>query len=120
MVLSKKNRQKVYEKSSGFCWYCGCDISVSKWQADHFKPIFRGWDEKPKHAGEDTFENLVPACAKCNNHKKTFSIEDFRREISLQVERARKTSANFRNAERFGMIEVKLEPVVFWFEKNQL
>lgn len=111
-------RQKVYEKSNGFCWYCGCDISKSKWQADHFKPIFRGWDKKPERAGEDTFENLVPACAKCNNHKKTFDIEQFRYEISQQVERARKSSTNFRTAERYGMIEVIEKPVVFWFEKN--
>jgi 5-methylcytosine-specific restriction endonuclease McrA len=120
MALSKKDRKKVYEKSNGFCWYCGCDISEMRWQADHVKPIYRNWDIKPKHAGEDTLENLVPTCAKCNNHKHSFSVEDFRREISLQVERARKSSTNFRTAERYGMIEVIEKPIVFWFEENRL
>ena len=116
--MKKKKRQKIYEKSNGHCWYCGCDISSRKWHVDHFDPIFRGWKDKPDRAGEDTFNNLVPACVECNLFKKTFSVEQFREELEKQVERARKYSVNFRTAERFGLIEVKEDPVVFWFEKK--
>ncbi|MGD1586410.1 HNH endonuclease, partial [Klebsiella pneumoniae subsp. pneumoniae] len=35
------------------------------------------------------------------------------------VERGRKSSVNFRTAERFGLVEVVEKQVVFWFEKYQ-
>ncbi len=47
----------------------------------------------------------------------TFSVEELRHQISKQVERARKTSVNFRLAERYGLIEITEAPVVFYFEK---
>ncbi|MDI8840916.1 HNH endonuclease, partial [Salmonella enterica subsp. enterica serovar Anatum] len=45
--------------------------------------------------------------------------EMFREQVSLQVERGRKSSMNFRTAERFGLIEAVDKPVVFWFEQYQ-
>lgn len=132
MALSKKQRKLVWEKSSGYCWYCGCDIALeSRWHADHVEPIFResayrvvgnlrcivktGECSRPEN---DKIENIVPSCAPCNNFKLTFSVEEFRREIESQIERGRKHSVNFRTAERFKLIEVKPEPVIFWFEKQ--
>lgn len=67
----------------------------------------------------DNEENKVPSCPPCNLFKSTFSVEGFRREIKEQVERARNSSVNFRTAERFGLIQTKDEPVVFWFEKQK-
>lgn len=67
----------------------------------------------------DTLENQFPACAPCNLFKTSYSLEMFRKQISLQVERGRKSSVNFRTAERFGLVEVVEKPVVFWFEKYQ-
>ncbi|WP_109042751.1 hypothetical protein [Escherichia coli] len=40
-------------------------------------------------------------------------------QVSLQVERGRRSSVNFRTAERFGLIQVVNKPVVFWFEQYQ-
>ncbi len=68
----------------------------------------------------DTIENKVPACIQCNMFKTVFSIEEFKRELQLQVQRARKSSVNFRNAERFGLIEIKDKKIKFWFEENNL
>ena len=133
MKMSKK-RQAIYDKSGGKCWYCGCEL-VKGWHADHVEPIIRDFDIVKDDSGSqfthktvnngkslkphlDNLDNLVPSCAPCNLFKSTFSIEGFRREISLQVERARKSSVNFRTAERFGQISIKTNPVVFWFEKN--
>lgn len=65
----------------------------------------------------DCPENLVPACAPCNLLKTTYSLETFRMQIALQVERGRRHSVNFRTAERFGLIQVMNKPVVFWFEQ---
>ncbi|WP_156964242.1 hypothetical protein [Trabulsiella guamensis] len=64
-------------------------------------------------------ENLFPACAPCNLLKTSYSLEMFRKQVSLQVERGRKSSMNFRTAERFGLVEVIEKPVVFWFEQYQ-
>lgn len=129
-----KKRQDIYDKSGGLCWYCGDELQKG-WHADHFKPILRKseivrdysdsqYSHKSVTTGEserphlDVEENKVPSCPPCNLFKATFTIEAFRCEIQEQANRARKTSVNFRTAERFGLIEVKSVPVVFWFEKN--
>lgn len=112
-----KKRQEIWNKSGGKCWYCGCDLPEKGWHADHFEPVFRynGSFDRPER---DNKENLVPACAPCNLFKSTFTIELFREQIENQIERGRRSSVNFRTAERFGLIEVTSNPVVFWFEEN--
>ena len=133
MSLSKKQRQAIWDKSEGHCWYCGCELPEKGWHADHFHPIIRKVKSvpgdhprtyklvstneafRPEH---DTLENRVPSCAPCNLFKGTFSVEGFRRELEAQVERARRSSVNFRMAERFGQLRVFENPVVFWFENN--
>ena len=75
-------------------------------------------ENKVMHKPEnDTIDNIVPACAACNLFKGVFSVEDFRAEILIQTERARKKSVNFRTAERFGLIKETNNNVVFWFER---
>lgn len=135
--MASKKRIAIWNKSKGYCWYCGCDIPLgSRWHADHMEPVIRELTrvENPArsmyshkyvckggmHKSENnTIDNMVPACAPCNNFKHTFSIEDFRSELEAQIDRARKSSVNFRNCERFGLIEIKPSKVVFWFEKNK-
>jgi hypothetical protein len=68
-------------------------------------------------ATNNVLEKLFPACAPCNLFKSVFSIEQFRHEIQMQVDRARKTSVNFRTAERFGLVKVEARPVVVYFEQ---
>jgi len=133
MGLSKKQRQQIWDKSGGKCWYCGCDLPKKWWHVDHVEPIIRkgkyvreksdsscthkyvstGESTRPQH---DKLENMVPSCASCNLFKATFDIEFFRQEIAAQIERVRKAGSGFRIAERFGLIETKPKPVVFWFE----
>lgn len=43
-------------------------------------------------------------------------LEQFREEISAQVERLRLRSAPFRMAERYHLVAQTLEPVRFYFE----
>lgn len=138
MALTKKQRQQVWDKSNGHCWYCGSKLPDKGWHADHIKPIFRTTEVVPieerknrhvfelKQTGEcsipdrDRVENMVPACAPCNLFKGTYSIEGFRKQLEQQVERGRKSSVNFRTAERFGLIAVNSQAVVFWFEQQGL
>lgn len=137
MKLTKKQRKEVWEKSGGKCWYCGVDLPDKGWHADHMEAVIREtaiirvnsnsrYSHKTVCTGgmlrpeKHDISNIVPACAPCNLFKSTFGVEFFRKEIELQVERARRSSVNFRTAERFGLIEVKTVPVVFWFERNGL
>ncbi|WP_432409825.1 HNH endonuclease [Serratia marcescens] len=133
--LTKAQRAELREKFGGRCAYCGCVLPEKGWHADHVEAVYRKLeiDEearakgkfKLKQTGEvfrpenDRFENLYPACAPCNLFKSTYDIEEFRRQIGYQAGRALKTSVNFRTAERFGLVEVKDVPVVFWFERAE-
>tara|TARA_R100001244_G_C5089736_1_gene116110 strand:+ start:147 stop:542 length:396 start_codon:yes stop_codon:yes gene_type:complete len=125
--MNKKTRSLVWDKSDGYCWYCGCSLPEKGWHVDHLEPIRRFKDFRVTEKGVenfnnmenpelDTVENMVPSCRKCNLFKGVFTLEGFRKEISYQVERAASYSVNFRTAERFGLIEIIDKPVVFWFE----
>lgn len=127
MKLTKAQRQRVWEKTSGVCYYCGCDLPERGWHADHVEAVLRdsafvdgafrptGTMLRPQN---HAVANCVPACSPCNLFKSAMSVEQFRREIEAQIERARQSSVNFRTAERFGLIEAKPQPVTFWFERQ--
>ncbi|EIA6597954.1 HNH endonuclease [Salmonella enterica subsp. enterica serovar Sarajane] len=135
MALTKKQRETLRMKFGGRCAYCGCELPEKGWHADHVQAVLRKSEQCMKAAEKGIFrlkstgdvfrpeadcpENLFPSCAPCNLLKTTYSPEMFRKQVSLQVERARRSSVNFRTAERFGLISVVNKPVVFWFEHYQ-
>ena len=110
------DREKIRNRFGGRCAYCGKYLG-ERWHADHVAPIYRGWADKPRHAGVDDEENLFPACPRCNLRKMTLSVEDFRKEIAAQVDRLRRDSPAFRLAEDFGLIMATGNRVQFYFEK---
>lgn len=70
------DREKILLKSNRCCWYCGKEIEFSRYAnqgtatLDHVIPRYSG--------GEDSEENLVAACHKCNNDKGCMSLAEFR------------------------------------------
>jgi 5-methylcytosine-specific restriction endonuclease McrA len=108
----KINRNSIYKKYSGRCAYCGTEISIKEMHVDHIHPKFLN--------GLEETENLNPACASCNLWKKTYTLEEFRREIELQVERLRRNNGGFRLAERFNQIRETGYLVTFWFERHNI
>jgi len=108
--LPKRLREKIKAKYGGNCGYCG--VKPDRLQIDHVVPVeFGGTNEEL---------NLMPVCFQCNNYKCTHGLETFRETIHRQVAMARKYSINFRNAERFGLIqEIKIDSIVFHFEKDR-
>jgi hypothetical protein len=63
-------REKVLEKTSGMCFYCGLDLNVNNiWEMDHLYPHRRG--------GVDSIVNLFPACLNCNERKWSKNPMDF-------------------------------------------
>ncbi|EAQ6131214.1 HNH endonuclease [Salmonella enterica] len=135
MALTRKQRERLRMKFGGRCAYCGCVLPEKGWHADHVQAVLRKSERCMKAAEKGIFrlkttgevfrpevdcpENLFPSCASCNLLKTTYSLEMFRKQVSLQVERGRRSSVNFRTAERFGLISVLNKPVVFWFEQYE-
>lgn len=109
MTISAETRGLVYAKYKGRCAYCGEAMFRPDMHVDHIQPIYA--------RGEDHFDNLNPSCRRCNNFKAAFSVEQFRHELSKQIERCRAYSVNFRNAERFGLVKVVSTEIVFHFER---
>ncbi|ECA9146209.1 HNH endonuclease [Salmonella enterica subsp. enterica serovar Montevideo] len=135
MALTRKQRERLRMKFGGRCAYCGCVLPEKGWHADHVQAVLRKSELCMKAAEKGIFrlkttgevfrpeadcpENIFPSCAPCNLLKTTYSLEMFRKQVSLQVERGRRSSVNFRTAERFGLISVVNKPVVFWFEQYE-
>jgi hypothetical protein len=83
-------RAAVWDKSQGYCWYCG--TLTNPWRSfcvEHVLPLARG--------GSNTLDNLVPCCRMCNEHKFIKTVEEFRQYIEMHWDVA---------------------PYVFWFEKQ--
>lgn len=117
--MNKGLREQVRNKYGGHCAYCGKRLTDT-FHVDHIKPLYR--DRVPREfIKKDLLEigNLNPACRRCNNYKTVLSLEDFREQLSRQVERARSKSLNFRLAEDFGLIVETHAGVVFYFEKAE-
>lgn len=117
MALTKNQRLELKQKFGGRCAYCGCELG-DKFHADHVEPVYRGYATPTGmlNPHNERLDNYFPACPPCNLFKSVLSVEQFRKEVSQQVVRARTYSVNFRTAERFGLIQEIDKPVVFWFE----
>lgn len=114
-----KKRRAIYDKSGGLCWYCGTVLPEKGWHADHFFPIRRNPHSKlPDIPEYDVEMNKVPACASCNNMKHAGSIELFRSSIENFIDSLNKYNTQYKIAKRYGLVEEKRQPVVFWYEKH--
>lgn len=103
MNLTKRKREALREQFRGRCAFCGSKLPAREWHAEFI--------------GEDYVQSgIAPVCTECRSAKGNATPEAFRALLAEQVDRARRHSANFRTAERFGLCHVKVEPVVFWFE----
>ena len=120
MVINKEDREKVKEKSGGHCWYCGCVLPDKGWHVDHFLPVRRHPDTGlMDHPERDSFDNLVPACSRCNRLKSSLDLEVFRSRIQKFVESLNKYHNQYKFAKAYGLVEETNADVVFWFEKNE-
>jgi len=128
MRLTPEQRQSVWDKSNGLCWYCGDVLPKKGWNADHLKPIGRrsAYNRhtgkrkatgKLRHPENDVIENLVPSCATCNSWKGNMSIESFRK-VLTNLSNTILNHANVRMAKRYGIVEIEPQKIVFWFEKH--
>lgn len=127
--MKKETRIYVWHKYKKHCSYCGGEIKYQEMQVDHLIPqirfewFIRHLFRMPKHLTHLTvndvnhIDNLMPSCRYCNNRKSDADLEFFRSELSEQLKRANKTSANYRMAKRYGQVIETPKPIVFYFEK---
>ena len=112
----KIDRQRIYKKFGGRCAYCGQPIEFKHMQVDHYWPQFLAHQQPG--VDNNRFENLMPSCHKCNNHKHGMRPETWRSELQRQVSMLRKNS-QFDRALRFNQIAVDEKPVRFYFEQYE-
>lgn len=124
MAISKHIRQQVFDKYGGKCAYCGCELKKG-WNIDHIEPHWHTWKDEEKlkrivktTKGKNEIDNYNPSCPRCNKWKSTFTVEQFREEISLQTQRLKRDSSNFRMALDYGLLKVINKDVVFYFERT--
>ena len=119
--MRRQDRLKVYEKYYGHCAYCGDEITIKQMQVDHLIPIWRDVPDLSLERmnvirGEDNFSNWMPSCRYCNNYKHSHDLETFRSELFMQLERANKTSSNYRMAKRYKQVIETPKIIIFYFE----
>ena len=132
----KRKRTKIINKFNSRCAYCGDPIhdeqrakeGISRMQVDHviprhnFETCIKNNFNVPHFLVHLTLDdvnhvdNLFPCCIVCNRLKDTLFLEDFRRELGNQLERAYKYSTNYRIAKKYNQVKETPHEIVFYFE----
>ena len=76
MSLGLNTRARVFQKTGGKCFYCGCDLDFKTYHIDHFIP---------KSNNGKGGDNLVPSCSDCNLYKGRLSVDEFREKIERMI-----------------------------------
>jgi len=111
----KIDRQKVLNKYSGHCAYCGKPITLKTMQVDHIVPQARRW----KLADVHDYSNLNPACRMCNHYKRASSLETFRTFYVGELHKRLAKLYTVRVAVMYGIIEFYPWDGKFYFEKER-
>ncbi len=72
-----------------------------------------GWSEQ----GEDTLDNMLPACRSCNHYKSRSTLEGFRKMVENMPTVLMRDSVTYKNAVRFGLVTPTPHPVKFYSEQ---
>lgn len=113
-ISDPKVREKVFNKYSGKCAYCG-DPLKKRFTIDHIIPKRRG-DPKHKNKGTDELTNYNPCCFSCNSSKGTFSLDEWRDRIKYKLDMINRNSAQYRILKRFGIVKEVNKEIKYYFE----
>jgi hypothetical protein len=75
--LNKEARRIIHEKTDGRCHICGCDVPLSKFEADHVKMHSSGGTNNPN--------NFLPSCKTCNNYRWHYDADEIKWILKLGV-----------------------------------
>ena len=113
--MKKELRERVWNKYSRRCAYCGNKLRYKDMQVDHLIPRRGGRANK---GVVEKFENYMPSCWRCNNYKRNRSLETFRRLLKTLHKRLDKLYL-VKVAHDYGMLAVTKFDGVFWFEMEE-
>lgn len=118
-AIPKRVRLEVYEKCNHRCAYCGCELEYKDMQVDHIKSIYSNMDYKQTMTEQEMYsiENLLPACRQCNFYKSVFTLEVFRERLQTTMIKNLRKNFGYRLAVKYGLVEEKMKPITFYFEK---
>lgn len=135
-MSKKSNRETIFNKYSGKCAYCGCQLQKI-WHVDEIEPVIRlkryvtdldgkrMWHSvKNEWITENYLEfperlhidNQNPACPSCNILKNRNTLEGFRNTISQFIQSLNLYVNQYKFAKRYGLVLEVDKPVVFYFE----
>jgi HNH endonuclease len=66
--LPPLNNETLFKRDGHLCLYCGVKFPAVQLSRDHVRPFYKG--------GQDTWNNVVTACRRCNNHKANRTPEE--------------------------------------------
>ena len=98
-------RDKLYNATTGRCYYCGCVIPYDNFHIDHQIPKCKG--------GSSSIVNLVASCCDCNMFKGELSVEEFRTKINKALT---KTIAGRMIKQYFN---IKGKEIIFYGEREK-
>lgn len=115
--ISKDVRNYLYEKYNGRCALCGAVLEIG-W---HVTTKNGNWLLPVHIEGKGPFiniRNLLPACIPCGSAKGDLSVEQFRKKMEMALWFIEQ-NIQFKQALRFGLIQLTNTSVVFYFEKSK-
>lgn len=120
--LNKKQREAIYAKYNGHCSYCGKEIAYKDMQVDHQIPQRRataraGRGRLPIEKIEN-FDNYFPSCRRCNLHKRSVSLETYRRYVE-EIPQKLLATFIYKAGLDYKLIEVKPRKIKFYFEMTE-
>lgn len=71
-----KHPKNIFLRDGGVCWYCGSRRQLT---LDHVIPRAKG--------GQDTLNNIITCCQKCNGQKGDRDVVEFCQEMGCEVPR---------------------------------
>ena len=107
-MFTRKTIIEVALQTGGVCFYCGNPA----YSIDHFIPTSKG--------GENTKNNMVPCCKKCNKVKNSRTLEHFRELMGMRANdmpRFSDSHISFLSKHNIKLPKFHYE---FWFEKNKV
>lgn len=111
----KIDRQKVYQKCTGHCGYCGKAINFKDMQVDHIIPLwYISLDKTNNHLNNE--DNLMPSCRSCNHYKRGDNLEQFRTKMTTLHDRVCSHYIG-KVALDYNIVYIKPFDGVFYFEK---
>ena len=123
--MTTSERRAIWLKYDKHCAYCGKLIELKDMQVDHLLPKhlaywIRNYEISHKYnlpKDINDFENLMPACRRCNYYKGGERLESFRRKIKTLHKRLMEQYLD-KVALDYGIITINTWDCKFYFEQH--